>query len=177
MDAVDLQDQREAKDHFFRTRPESPLTPQQQAAFTGLRYYPHNPELRLTVELDLFDEGDQIVMRTNRDVLKPFFRHGTFTVTVDGETATLTVYRSPDDYYFLPFADANAGTETYGAGRYLDLSPEDGDEARFVVDFNLAYNPYCAYNDRFVCPVTPKENRIALAIRAGEMVPTGDWVG
>jgi uncharacterized protein (DUF1684 family) len=177
MNALDLQDQREAKDHFFRTRRESPLTPEQQAAFTGLRYYPHNPDLRLTVELDLFDEGDQMLMKTNRDVLKPFFRHGAFTVTVDGETATLTVYRSPDDHYFLPFADANAGTDTYGAGRYLDLSPEDGDEARFVVDFNLAYNPYCAYNDRFVCPVTPKENRIALAIRAGEMVPAGDWVG
>ena len=68
--------------------------------------------------------------------------------------------------YFLPFADALAGTETYGAGRYLD--PEAIGDGRFLLDFNLAYNPYCAYNEQWSCPITPRDNRLAVPIRAGE---------
>jgi uncharacterized protein (DUF1684 family) len=67
---------------------------------------------------------------------------------------------------FLPFADALAGVETYGAGRYLE--PEPVGDGQFVVDFNLAYNPYCAYNDDWSCPITPRENRLTVPIRAGE---------
>ena len=80
---------------------------------------------------------------------------------------TLTLYHN-ENGYFLPFADSQAGIETYGAGRYLE--PKRLPDGRFASDFNLAYNPYCAYNDRWSCPITPAENRIKVPIRAGEKV-------
>jgi uncharacterized protein (DUF1684 family) len=75
----------------------------------------------------------------------------------------------------VPFLDANAGGETYGAGRYLDPVPVDAEEETFAIDFNLAYNPLCAYNEMWSCPMTPEENRLDVAIRAGERTPTGAW--
>lgn len=173
---MDLATLRKQKDDFFRTHPYSPLTPAQKQAFTGLRYYPQNTALIFEVEADVFEEQEQILMQTNRNELKPFFRYGTFDVIVGEDSAPLTIYRSPDGNYFLPFTDGNAGTETYAAGRYLDLEPVDEEAGVFIVDFNIAYNPYCAYNDRWVCPITPKENRIHLPIEAGEMLPPEEWV-
>jgi uncharacterized protein (DUF1684 family) len=165
---------RRDKDAFFRNHQHSPLTPAQRQTFSGLSYYPENKKLVIDVTVERFAEQQQILMQTNRDELRPFFKHGTFEVEVEGKAATLTVYRSPDGHYFLPFVDANAGTETYPAGRYLDLHTDDG--MTFHVDFNLAYNPYCAYNNMFICPMTPPDNRIDIPIRAGEKLPEGDWV-
>lgn len=174
MDMHELKQMRRQKDDFFKKHPQSPLTPAQQAKFTGLSYYEPNPELVFEVEIEVFDGQQQILMQTNQNELRPFFRYGMLTVAVGSEQASLTIYRSPDGYFFLPFVDGAAGTETYSAGRYLDLEPLD--ESTFVVDFNLAYNPYCAYNDLFVCPITPKENRISMVIQAGEKLPDSRWV-
>jgi hypothetical protein len=87
-------------------------------------------------------------------------------VWVNG-SATLQVYQDPEGGdFFLPFVDATAPEETYGAGRYLDVeAPRDG---KFLIDFNYAYNPYCAYNDKWSCPIPPKENRLKVQIEAGE---------
>lgn len=169
MDIQALRDTREQKDEFFQHHPHSPLTDEQKATFEGLRYYDPNPSLALMVEVAPFEEQKQMLMQTNRDELKPFVRYGAFTFRVGGAEASLTVYKSMEGAFFLPFVDANAGTETYSAGRYLDLETENG--RAFVVNFNLAYNPYCAYNDRWVCPLTPAENRLDVAIEAGEMLP------
>jgi len=174
MDIDGLLDLRDRKDAFFRDHPQSPLTPHQQHTFTGLSYYDPNPNLILKVTVDEVTEQDQILMQTTGNELRPFFRYGTFNVSVAEESATLTIYRSPDGHFFLPFVDGGAGSETYGAGRYLDLDREP--DGTFVVDFNLAYNPYCAYNEMFVCPITPAENRISLKLEAGEKVPQGEWV-
>ena len=84
---------------------------------------------------------------------------------MDVQHAELTIYQS-EHGYFLPFVDSLAGKETYPAGRYLD--PEALPGNRFLVDFNLAYNPYCAYNEMWSCPITPAENRLKVPIRAGE---------
>jgi hypothetical protein len=84
---------------------------------------------------------------------------------VDDQSAELTIYTS-DGEYFLPFTDALAGKETYGAGRYLEPHPLGN--GMFLIDFNYAYNPYCAYNARWSCPLTPFENRLKVSIRAGE---------
>jgi hypothetical protein len=92
-------------------------------------------------------------------------RYGRFAFVLDGETVELTIFAN-EHGFFLPFADALAGSETYGAGRYLEPRPLG--DGRFLVDFNYAYNPYCAYNDRWSCPITPPENRLKMAIRAGE---------
>ena len=87
--------------------------------------------------------------------------------SVDGAPAELTVYKdASDDSLFLPFADATSGEETYGAGRYVE--PEAQSDGNVLVDFNYAYNPYCAYNEAWACPITPSENRLRVTIRAGE---------
>jgi uncharacterized protein len=100
-------------------------------------------------------------------------RYGTFKFNVDGQQAELTLFSDPHGF-FLPFADALAGKATYGAGRYL--APKQLPNGKLLVDFNYAYNPYCAYNELFSCPLTPIENRLKVPIRAGEKLPTGDWL-
>ena len=163
----ELADFRQEKDNFFRQSPQSPLTPQQRAEFTGLRYFPENPELELEVLVTPFAEQDAIQMQTTTGDVQSYQRYGRFEVEVDGQTAELTLYHNQHGY-FLPFVDSLRGQETYGAGRYIEPEPLGDD--RFRVDFNLAYNPYCAYNESWSCPITPAENRIQVPIRAGEKV-------
>lgn len=162
----ELENLRRDKDEFFRLDPESPLTAEQKRSFVGLRYFPPNPSLDLTVTLEEFPEKQNIQMQTTTGDVRTYERLGRFSFEVEGKTASLTIYRA--DYgYFLPFVDSLAGKETYGAGRYLE--PEELGGGDFHVDFNLAYNPYCAYNANWSCPITPPENRLAVPIRAGEM--------
>lgn len=163
----DLQIFRARKDQFFARDHDSPLIPEQRRTFTGLRYFPENPALRLDLPIELFAEQTTVVMQTTTGDQQTFVRYGRIHFEVDGQQANLTIYRSAHGY-FLPFADALAGDETYGPGRYLD--PEPLPDGRLHIDFNLAYNPYCAYNDAWSCPITPPENRLKLPIRAGEQV-------
>jgi uncharacterized protein (DUF1684 family) len=165
---------RRQKDHYFKTSLDSPLTPEQQADFTGLRYYDPNPDLDLTVTVQPFADSKFVPIQTTTGDVRQYKRYGEFTFTVDGEEARLTIYEA--DYgFFLPFVDAGAGEETYPAGRYLE--PEYLGDNRFHIDFNQAYSPYCAYGDGWSCPITPPENRLSVHIRAGEKIPEGDWVG
>jgi uncharacterized protein (DUF1684 family) len=163
----DLDAFRLEKDEFFRTSPHSPLTPGQKQAFTGLRYFPEDASLRLTVDVERFPQVETIRMQTSTGDVQDYQRLGRFGFLVDGQEAALTIYQN-EFGSFLPFADSLAGGETYGAGRYLE--PEELPDGRFLVDFNLAYNPYCAYNENWSCPITPAENRINVPVRAGEMV-------
>jgi uncharacterized protein (DUF1684 family) len=162
-----LEEFRQEKDEFFRRDPHSPLSHAQRHHFTGLNYYPENPDLSFEVELDRFNDPKEITMQTSTGDMQRYLKMGTFSFEVDGQEAMLTVYGSEDSDAFVPFVDATSGTETYGAGRYLDLEWLGGD--RFVVDFNLAYNPWCAYSPDYSCPIPPKENRLTVPIRAGEM--------
>lgn len=173
MNYVDeLQQFRHQKDQFFKSHPQSPLTPEQREPFTALRYYDADPALNLIVQVTPFAEQDDVPVPTTTGEVRLYTRYGEFTFEVDGQTARLTIYEAPHGF-FLPFADANAGGETYGAGRYLE--PEELGNNRFRVDFNLAYNPYCAYSPQWSCPLTPAENRLKVAIRAGEQVPDPSW--
>jgi uncharacterized protein len=159
---------RRQKDLFFRSDPASPLAMEARENFQGLRYYEYNPELDLVVTVQRFASGDHIPVYTTTDELRSYRRYGEFTFTVDGVEARLTIYETPNGF-FLPFVDAGAGRETYPAGRYLE--PEPLTEDTFRVDFNLAYNPFCVYSDGWSCPITPAENRLTVAIRAGEKLP------
>lgn len=163
----DLQTYRKEKDEFFARHPESPLTRHQKQNFKGLDYFPENPALRLDVEVEIFPNQPEIEMQTSTGEVQTYRRFGQFHFVVDGEEVSLVIYVNQYGY-FLPFSDALAGQETYPAGRYLE--PEPLPDGRFRVDFNLAYNPYCAYNDRWSCPLTPPENRLKVPIRAGEKV-------
>jgi hypothetical protein len=166
---TELEAFRQDKDAFFATHPQSPLTRQQRKDFKGLAYFPENPQLRLELAVELTPEAPEIEVQTSTGDLRQYARYGKIRFTVDGQSAELTVY---DDGHglFLPFVDSLANVETYGAGRYLE--PEELPDGRLSVDFNLAYNPYCAYNDAWSCPLTPFENRLKVPIRAGEMLFT-----
>jgi uncharacterized protein (DUF1684 family) len=168
----ELSEFREAKDSFFKTSRQSPLTAEQKHDFDGLAYYPENPDLNLEVEVAELPVQDGIQMETTTGGVQTYRRYGQFKFKVDGQEATLTIY-ADENGYFLPFVDALAGKETYPAGRYLE--PEALGGNRFAIDFNMAYNPYCAYNAMWTCPVTPFENRVKVPIRAGEKIPEGDW--
>ncbi|MBL0146464.1 MAG: DUF1684 domain-containing protein [Chitinophagaceae bacterium] len=108
--------------------------------------------------------------------VKYFRRYGKISFTINGIRQVLTIFQSKDlmsdslykDYLFIPFTDATTGVQTYGSGRYIDLSIKEINGSFFFLDFNKAYNPYCAYSTGYNCPVPPKENRLTVAIEAGE---------
>lgn len=156
---------RAEKDDFFKHHPQSPLTPEQRRGFTGLQYFPENNALRLEVQVERLFDQQPMQMQTSTGGVQVYVRYGRFKFQVDGEPAELTIYQN-ESGYFLPFVDSLAGKETYPAGRYLE--PETLPGNRFLVDFNIAYNPYCAYNEMWSCPITPAENRLKVPIRAGE---------
>ena len=161
----ELSDFHRGKDDFFAHHPQSPLTRSQKQEFKGLAYFPEAPQLRLEVEVEVLPEQEEIEMQTSTGDVQFYRRYGHFHFQVEGRECTLTIYTS-EGGYFLPFVDSLAGSETYPAGRYLE--PEPLPDGRFLVDFNLAYNPYCAYNDQWSCPLTPFENRLKVPIHAGE---------
>jgi uncharacterized protein len=164
---TELDEFRAAKNEFFAKHPQSPLAAHQKPGFKGLVYFPENPALRLEVAVDEFPVKDEISVQTTTGATQPYQRWGRFHFTVEAQPVALTLYSS-DNGLFLPFVDSLAGKETYPAGRYLE--PEPLGDGRYLIDFNLAYNPYCAYNDRWSCPLTPFENRLKVPIRAGEKI-------
>ena len=162
---TELDEFRAAKDEFFARHPQSPLMPEQKASFKGLVYFPENPALRLELRPEEFPGKTEIKVQTNTGEVQHYQRVARLHFTVDGQAAELTLFTG-ENGLFLPFVDSLAGKETYPAGRYLE--PEALGGGRFLIDFNLAYNPYCAYNERWSCPLTPFENRLKVPIRAGE---------
>ena len=161
----ELTDFRADKDEFFKHHPQSPFTPEQQQVFTGLEYFPENDDLRLEVNVERFSDQQPMQMQTSTGGVQTYVRYARFKFQVDGQPAELTIYQN-ENGFFLPFVDSLGGRETYPAGRYLEPEPLPGE--RFLVDFNVAYNPYCAYNEMWSCPITPAENRLKVPIRAGE---------
>jgi len=159
-----LEELREQKDDFFKYDYQSPLGMAERRTFEGLHYYPENPALRLELELEKAPTPTPILLQTSTGEAREYMHIGQVRFNVGEQEATLQIYES--DYgYFLPFVDATAPSETYGGGRYLE--PEQHND-RLLVDFNLAYNPYCAYNERWSCPIPPAENRLKVRIEAGE---------
>jgi hypothetical protein len=161
----DLADFRKMKDEFYAQDHQSPLTPAQKNGFKGLQYFPENEDLRLEIRVEKFPEQKQLQMQTSTGDVQTYTRYGRVKFKVEGQDAELTLYSSHHGF-FLPFVDSQAGETTYGAGRYLD--PEQLPNGKFLIDFNVAYNPYCAYNESFSCPIPPTENRLSIPIKAGE---------
>jgi uncharacterized protein (DUF1684 family) len=163
----DLTDFRTKKDQYFANDPHSPLALQQKADFQGLQYFPENPDLRFHLPIEKSGQQGEVEIQTSTGDVQVYCSYGVINFEVDGEPAKLTIYTN--EYgLFLPFADSLAGVETYGAGRYLE--PEELSDGILLIDFNQAYNPYCAYNDLFSCPLTPWENRLKVPVRAGEKI-------
>jgi uncharacterized protein (DUF1684 family) len=160
-----LEHLRKEKDDFFKTSRQSLLDAKQKRDFSGLVYFPENPSLRLELPLERLPQPEQVNISTSTGELREYWYVGQIRFIVDGQDVVLQIYEA--DYgYFLPFSDATAPDETYGAGRYLE--PEDLGSGLLLIDFNLAYNPYCAYNERWSCPLPPAANRLKVRIDAGE---------
>jgi uncharacterized protein (DUF1684 family) len=163
---------RAEKDEYFRLAHDSPIPHDARHDFPGLPYFPVDEALRfdaLTLEPYTGSEPTAFQIPTSDGKLRDAERAGVFRFELGGATQTLTGYSFKDggsESVFVPFLDGTSGTESYGAGRYLDLYPED--DGTYALDFNLAYHPSCVYDPRFSCPLTPAENRLPIRIEAGE---------
>ncbi len=149
---TELETFRAEKDNFFLQSPAKPANSRTKKNFHGLSYFPENESLRLEVKVDELPLKEKFEMQTSTGNVQAYEKYGAFRFTVDGVEAELTIFQS-EHGFFLPFVDSLAGSETYPAGRYLEPEPLPGNY--FLVDFNLAYNPYCAYNEMWSCPITP----------------------
>ncbi len=160
---------RQEKDRFFATGSDSPIPAEERHSFSGLRYFDPDPALRIEARLQRYPSPDSVMVATSTGTRQLFNRVGYFDLALAGGQARLHAYQSAerdDPSLFVPFRDATSGGESYGAARYLDLPVEHNDE--YAVDFNYAYNPYCAYSEDYVCPLPPQENWLRAPVRAGE---------
>jgi hypothetical protein len=164
--------ERRRKDEAFRHAGWSPLPSTRQPSFDGLAYFQPDISYRfagLRLEPIHGDDGGPFEIQTSDARPRPAYRLGRLRFVVDGRELALTAYRvgsSGPDTLFVPFRDGTSGRETYGAGRYLDIRVEA--DGSYVLDFNFAYNPYCAYSDAYSCPLPPAENWLPVRIEAGE---------
>ena len=159
------------RDAYFATDPASPLLSDERDVFAGLEYFEPDPSLYFVGDLQFYTEPEMLQLVTTSGQVREAERVGFVAFHVAGESQRLQVYRLTDGSggLFLPFQDGTTGSETYPAGRYLNLIPSS-EAGPYEMDFNRAYNPSCAYGgaERFACPVTPAENRLAVRIAAGE---------
>jgi uncharacterized protein (DUF1684 family) len=160
----ELAEYRKAKDDYFRNADESPLG-DDRSGFAGLEYFEPRPDLVFTAPLRPGD-GSEVRVRTSDDAEKVYRNAGSVELVVEGEPVTLTLYDTGHTGLFLPFRDATSSLSTYGAGRYLDVEPDE--DGTVTIDFNLAYNPSCVYSDGWSCPIPPAENWLSVPIEAGE---------
>lgn len=159
------------KDEFFATAADSPIPEEKRADFDGLSYFPIDIDYRFDARLEFLDEPESVSLQTNRGPDREFERVGTVGFTLDGDLQTLLMYRAPGiEDLFVPFGDETNGVETWEYGRYLsfDFEGVDADVEEIVPDFNLAYHPFCVYNDEYVCVLRPPENELPVRIPSGE---------
>jgi uncharacterized protein (DUF1684 family) len=164
---------REARDELFRTHPQSPLPAEARAHFAGLNYFPYEPALRVLAEVvSVESKPTSIGASGGEGIVFERFAQARFELMDEPQTLDLYWLEVYGGGLFLPFADQTSGPATYPAGRYLldtvkgaDLG---GSGSQLVLDFNFAYNPSCAYDPNWVCPLSPPANRLDVAVRAGE---------
>jgi uncharacterized protein (DUF1684 family) len=168
----DIQDARVEKDRVFAADPET-IPPAKRATFLPLKYYPVDPAYKVPASLKLSQDRPVFDMPTSSGVNRKMQRVGVLTFTLQGQQMSLESFVEAGTQQitslFVPFADLTTGKDTYSAGRYLDLKPTA--TGFYVIDFNKAYNPTCAYNPTWECPYPPPANRLKVAIHAGEKAP------
>ena len=160
------------KDRFMRESPESPVVQADRAAFPQLPYFPINPMYRVPASLAVARSADILEMQTSTGQRRRMQRIGALEFTLKGQPLKLTAFAEAADTelqrLFVPFHDLTNGTDTYPGGRYLDL--ERTATGLYDLDFNRAYHPFCLFNAKYDCPVPPRENRLAIPVRAGEQL-------
>lgn len=194
----ELLDYRRRKDEFFASDRQSPIPADDREGFDGLSYFEPDPSFRVEADVEVVDGDDTITLETTVDTEMAYERVARLHFGVRGEDRTLVAYRPADEggddqpdtgaddgieeqgggrdgqvTLFVPFRDKTTGQQTYGAGRYLEFHVEGdpGTVETVTADFNLAYHPFCAYNEAFACPLPPRENWLEVAVEAGEKLP------
>ncbi len=166
----ELKGLREKKDRFFKEDPQSPLKEKDRRKFNGLIYYTIDLKYAMTGFIERYPTEPKplyVTLPTNKEAGRKSVKYGRFKFKLDGKEWVLQVYRPlASGELFLPFKDKTSGIETYEKGRYLYIEPMPG--GRVLIDFNRAYNPFCHFNEKYTCPFAPEENRLGVAIRAGE---------
>lgn len=157
---------RRDKDSALQDDEESPIKDKTQ--FKGLKYYPFNKDYVVDFVLEKAEKAKTVELKMTDGTTEKLILFGKIKGEIGGFTVSLVLYQHEDGNFFLPFKDKTAPTETYGGGRFLDLPLTNVKNNRLRVDFNLAYNPYCAYNEEFACPIPPAENTLPIRIEAGE---------
>jgi uncharacterized protein (DUF1684 family) len=163
----DLEQFRHDKNELFAKGEESPLTPEQKAAFKGLNYYPANEKFILkSVPLEPETDITPAPIKTSQGDTENYKKLGKLKFELEGKPCELGLFESSSGNLFLSFRDETNKEETYHDGRYIEVELENNIVPE--IDFNYAYNPYCAYNDKWRCPITPEENTLPLELKAGE---------
>jgi uncharacterized protein len=170
-----LEARRRQKDQWALTSPDSPLNEHQRHSLPGLDYYPIDFGYRVPAQMEREDHPQTIQIQTTTGEWREYKRVGTLSFELNGQPLSLCAFQATGDKahtgrkaLFVPFRDRTSGRETYGAGRYLDLAENRDGSAEYVLDFNEAYNPYCAYSQNWSCTIPPRENNLAVEVRAGE---------
>lgn len=165
---------RAQRDRLFASE-SSPLPDSARARFAGLDYFAYDAAFAFRIRVRPALRRDTVLMATSTGEVRPLVPYGLLRFEHDGRAHALTVFKpvgpGPGGRLFLPFQDLTSGTATYGGGRYLDL--DETPDGLYTLDFNQAYHPYCVYNPLYSCPVPPGENRLGLAVRAGERFADG----
>jgi uncharacterized protein (DUF1684 family) len=157
----------------FKDASISPLTKKDRKEFESLDFFKFDSTFVVTAELKLIPDTKWFNMKTTTKRLSKERIYGVLTLSIHNETYRLNVYQGEEnmqtegleDYLFLPFLDDTNGEESYGGGRYIDLRIPESDT--IIIDFNRAYNPYCVYNEKFSCPIVPRDNYLPIEIKAG----------
>jgi hypothetical protein len=168
---LEVRKDRLEKDKYLLTAPNTPIKASDMEQFKGLAYYPVDKSFVFPTVLQRLATPEEVTIATSKDRPRIMLHIGALPfTTVEGQPCTLQVYAPKDtsegNYWFIPFIDQTNDDETYGGGRYIDIDDIASDSV--FLDFNYAYNPYCAYNERYDCPIPPMENVLPVPIRAGE---------
>jgi len=172
--AAKIAAERAGKDEMFRTGgKESPILPTEVDTFLPLAYFPIDESYAVPAQLMPANQRIRLSMPTSTGKLREMARVGKLQFTFKGQPLELTAFvEDGSRQLFVPFSDLTSGTETYQAGRYMNLDPTP--TGIYIVDFNIAYHPYCYYNAQYDCPFPPAENRLTVPVRAGERLRKAD---
>jgi len=164
-----LREARRQKDQTLHNAPDSPIPGAQRATFAGLRYFAPAADFKVTASLTRLPVLQPQPLAMSLGAPESYQRWGTAEFELNGQPQKLTLLqKAGDKQLFVPFTDPTNGQQTYGAGRYLDVPLPPAEANEVELDFNQAYNPYCAYNHEYSCPRPPAENRLTVPVMAGE---------
>jgi len=169
----EIREDRLQKDRDFKENERiSPFKPAQRSSFLKLNYFEPSIAYKVEADLEVINEDSLLSMITTTGEKQKYVRYAFAHFSLQSQKLRLTIYKSMDrlskGMLFLPFTDLTNGKETYGAGRYVEIKNTNG--ITMTIDFNKAYNPYCAYDETYSCPIPPKENHLSISLSAGEKI-------